>query len=74
VKRWEEFADALKDWGLARALPNNCRRCGIPYSDWFTWPPGGRYCYICWGPDKWTGEPPPSYLFARGEEAKKKAK
>lgn len=25
-----------------------CHRCGTAYSDWFVWPPGGRYCFICW--------------------------
>lgn len=30
-----------------RLRPNHCPNCYGPYSDWFVWPPGGRYCYPC---------------------------
>lgn len=44
-----------------------CRSCGHDFSDWFVWPPGGRYCYLCWGPEKWDQGTPPRKLFALGE-------
>ena len=37
----------LEERYRARHMSQNCPKCRIPFSDWFVWPPGGRYCYPC---------------------------
>jgi len=32
-----------------KANPNSkCPYCGLPFSDWFFWPPHGNYCWPCY--------------------------
>lgn len=27
---------------------SRCPKCRIPFSDWFVWIPGLRFCFPCW--------------------------
>jgi Uma2 family endonuclease len=67
--RRTELYKAVAEWLREKLTPGHCWRCGFRYSDWFVWPPGGRYCFLCWGPDLWESqERPPDWAYAPGEK------
>ena len=39
---------------IRRIIKPSCRWCGLPFSDWFVWSDGVRFCYPCWHNSKCT--------------------